>query len=95
MKKKLNCSNNKGNIQLPVINDVKCISCDKCLIACPNGVIIKASDTSCQKCIKYCLSMEVPCNPNNYIFCYEKCDGCGICVTTCENEAIYWYRTDK
>lgn len=84
---------NKSEVNpLPIIDISKCTKCDKCLNICPHDVIIKASNTACAKCIKYCISIKVPCNPNNYVFCYDKCDSCGLCVSACKSEAIYWYK---
>ena len=77
--------------QLPVIDFSKCIKCNDCYIICPVGAIVKESSAACAKCIKYCLSIKVPCNPEHNVFCYEKCDNCGLCVTECKSEAIYWY----
>ena len=81
--------------QIPVIDSDKCIRCEKCIIACPKNAIINSSNAACSKCIKYCLSMSVPCNPDHYIFCYEQCDSCGLCITACANDAIYWYNSMK
>jgi Pyruvate/2-oxoacid:ferredoxin oxidoreductase delta subunit len=78
--------------QLPVIDNSKCTKCDDCYIICPLGAIVKSSNTACAKCIKYCISMKVPCDPLNYVFCYEKCDSCGLCVSACKSEAIYWHK---
>jgi Pyruvate/2-oxoacid:ferredoxin oxidoreductase delta subunit len=78
--------------QLPVIDILKCTNCDLCLSICPLHAIIKASSFACAKCIKYCISMNVPCNNQGYVFCYEKCDNCGLCITACENGAINWFK---
>ncbi len=42
----------------------------------------------CAKCVKYCSTMEVPCEPARIAICAERCDGCGQCVPCCPNEAI-------
>ena len=81
-----------GIQQLPVIDISKCRKCDRCLNICPHKAIVKISSPACAKCIKYCISMKVPCSPENYVFCYEKCDLCGLCVSVCKNDAIYWYK---
>jgi hypothetical protein len=31
----------------------------------------------CAKCVKYCSTMEVPCEPARIAICAERCDGCG------------------
>jgi Pyruvate/2-oxoacid:ferredoxin oxidoreductase delta subunit len=79
-------------IQLPVIDISKCTMCDKCIDNCPKESICKVSSSACAKCIKYCIAMKVPCNPNSYVFCYEQCDQCGLCVSVCDNAAIYWFK---
>ena len=78
--------------ELPVIDIAKCINCENCILICPANAISKNSGYSCSKCIKYCLSFDVPCNPDHYIFCYEKCDSCGLCISACSAEAIGWHQ---
>ena len=78
--------------QLPVIDISKCTNCDQCYNICPTDAIVKASGSACARCIKYCISMEVPCNPESYVFCYELCNVCGLCISACYNNAIYWHR---
>ena len=81
--------------KLPVIDFLKCGKCKKCIDACPREAIIEPMNTSCSKCIKYCISMNVPCSPENLIFEYDLCDACGLCVETCPDKAIYWFVPDK
>lgn len=76
--------------QLPVIDISKCTKCDKCYIICPHGAIVKESSSACAKCIKYCISMKVPCSPESYIICHEQCNACGLCFSYCPEQAIYW-----
>lgn len=76
--------------QLPVIDYSKCIYCDQCYNICPHGAILKVPNPSCDKCIKYCFSMDVPCNREHYVFCYAYCDSCGLCIIACYKEAINW-----
>lgn len=81
-----------NKIPLPVIDTAKCTKCNLCFNICPKKAIVKASNNACAKCIKYCISMKVPCNPHYYVFCYEKCDACGLCIIACQNKAIYWHK---
>ena len=84
------------NEAVPIVNTEKCIKCEKCVAACPKKAILKTIDSSCAKCIKYCISMKVPCNPDHYVFCYEHCDACGLCISACPVEAIHWFKiTEK
>jgi ferredoxin len=76
--------------QLPYIDSSKCVYCDLCFNKCPHGAIMKVPNPACDKCIKYCISMKVPCNRENYVFCYEKCDSCGLCISACNYEAVSW-----
>ncbi len=78
------------NDHVPVIDNAKCIYCDLCFEICPNAAILKEPNPSCDKCIKYCFSMEVPCNRDKYVFCYDRCDTCGLCLSVCNHEAISW-----
>jgi len=81
--------------KIPVIDVAKCIDCEKCITVCPTNAICKNSSFSCSKCIKYCLTMKVPCNPDHYVFCYEQCDACGLCVSACRVDAIRWFEIKK
>ena len=76
---------------LPVIDNVLCNKCNKCIEACPYNVISEKDNFSCSKCIKYCLIMDVPCTPDSYFFNYNLCDSCGLCVEKCPNKAISWF----
>lgn len=87
--------NNNKFERLPVIDASKCIDCEKCVAVCPENAIYKIVDVACAKCIKYCISMEVPCNPAHYIFCYDLCDACGKCVISCPSEVIHWQLLSK
>ncbi len=82
-------------LRVPVIDFTKCKRCKKCIDVCPNNAISMSFNNCCAKCIKYCLTMEVPCHPKEIIFKYEKCDSCGLCVKTCPEDAIYWHETSK
>lgn len=76
--------------QILVIDSSKCIFCDQCYNICPQRAIMKIPNPTCSKCIKYCISMQVPCNRENYVICADLCDSCGLCVTVCDHEAIFW-----
>ncbi len=77
---------------LPVIDISKCSNCDLCYIACTYGTINKRNSMACAKCIKYCFSINVPCNPEHYVFDYKHCNACGLCISVCKNKAIFWYK---
>ena len=81
--------------KVPVIDITKCTNCDKCVKVCSSKVICKKTNYECSKCIKYCLSIKAPCNPDHYIFCYEKCSACGFCVSICPVNAINWFKILK
>jgi ferredoxin len=76
--------------KLPAVDAKKCNKCNTCIGACPEKAIGESSNNCCAKCIKYCMTMEVPCNPEYIVFDYEKCDSCGLCVASCPHEAIFW-----
>ena len=78
------------NKKIPVIDYTKCIKCDTCMNVCHTKTIRKEADYTCVRCVQYCRTMQVPCNPNHYVFCYEDCDSCGECVTSCPENAMYW-----
>jgi Pyruvate/2-oxoacid:ferredoxin oxidoreductase delta subunit len=85
----------KSELKLPVIDSLICKNCKKCIEVCPNNAIKAVWKNSCAKCVKYCLTMRVPCNPEKIIFDYEHCDNCGICIETCTENAIYWYSLEQ
>jgi len=43
----------------------------------------------CAKCVKYCMTYEVPCEPARIAICVERCDGCGLCIPCCPSDAIH------
>ena len=82
-------------LRIPVIDFTKCKRCKKCIEVCPNDALSISFNNCCAKCIKYCLTMEVPCHPKEIIFKYEKCDSCGLCLEICPENAIYWHEINK
>ncbi|HPB25216.1 MAG TPA: 4Fe-4S binding protein [Bacteroidales bacterium] len=80
---------------IPVINTALCKKCKKCVDICTKNAISEINNYSCSKCMKYCISMDVPCVPETYFFDYEKCDACGICIEKCPYNAISWHKVDK
>lgn len=72
----------------PTIDAAKCVDCKACIDGCPNHAIEEAFDYCCAKCVKYCLVMEVPCQPLRVAIRDERCDGCGVCVSVCSYGAI-------
>ena len=82
---------NKAKVKLPVIDFTKCRKCKKCINVCPTKAISVSFNNCCAKCIKYCLTMEVPCHPQDIIFKYERCDACGLCLEVCPENAISWF----
>ncbi|MBI5549110.1 MAG: 4Fe-4S binding protein [Deltaproteobacteria bacterium] len=74
----------------PEIDSRKCTKCNECIRLCPQGAVIEPSNALCAKCIKFCLSMEVPCEVKRPAIVYQSCDGCGRCVTGCPQKAISW-----
>ena len=85
----------KQDIRLPAIDALKCNRCATCIEACPREAILSPLNTSCAKCVKYCITMQVPCAPEHIIFNYDRCDSCGLCVSACPKEAIYWITQDR
>lgn len=81
----------KADGRLPAVDAKKCKRCGKCIEACPIKAILESSNNCCAKCIKYCITLEVPCSPEYIVFDYEKCDACGSCISACPHEAITWY----
>lgn len=74
----------------PVIDETKCIDCEKCIPVCPENAIYTKPNYSCSRCMKYCISLEVTCNPKHYIINYDKCSACGACFDACPVTAISW-----
>ncbi len=70
------------------IDPVRCTGCKACLAVCPRNALSAAEGYCCAKCVKYCLSMEVPCTPCTSIVCEDLCDGCGLCLPVCPEGAI-------
>ena len=79
------------SVKLPAIDFFKCQNCRKCIEACLPKAIVKSENFSCSKCVKYCITMKVPCEPAKIFFRYELCDACGKCILACEDKAIYWF----
>ncbi len=80
----------KPKATLPYIDYNKCIHCEKCILICPTQVIEKIPNSNCDKCIKYCIVLEVTCFPYNYLFNYDHCNSCGLCVAICPEGAVKW-----
>lgn len=80
-----------NSFTVPVIDSSKCKRCDLCITVCPTTAIQKVTTNACAKCIGYCLTMQVPCNPVHYVIVYDQCDSCGLCVSSCPHNAIYWF----
>lgn len=72
------------------IDASRCTRCLKCLAVCSAGAISDCKNDSCSKCVKYCLSMPVPCKPGSLVVSAEHCTGCGECIAVCEYGAIGW-----
>lgn len=76
--------------RIPDADMRKCRKCNVCFDSCPEKAITVISNSSCAKCIKYCISFIVPCHPEYISFDYSRCNSCGECVDRCPNGAIYW-----
>jgi len=75
---------------VPVINYNLCTHCKTCIEICPQGAISNPISFSCSKCVKYCITMEVPCPPDHYVFNYKECNNCGDCIEHCPADALHW-----
>ncbi|NLH50565.1 MAG: 4Fe-4S binding protein [Myxococcales bacterium] len=74
----------------PVIDAGRCDNCGICVEGCPSRAIQETFNTTCAKCVKYCLTYQVPCTPRALIVRPELCTGCGRCVEICPRGAIAW-----
>lgn len=72
----------------PTIAEDRCNGCGTCIMHCPTGALVQPEHLGCDKCVKYCMVMEVPCRKVNVVVVSGRCDGCGICVEICPCEAI-------
>lgn len=80
---------------MPVINTALCNKCNNCVEACVANAISEKDNYSCSKCVKYCLSIDVPCAPDLYVINFELCNSCGQCIEVCPNDAITWFEVVK
>lgn len=69
---------------IAVVDKEKCVSCGKCIKACPNGLI---------ELVPYDASVAVACSSKDKgkdvkAACDVGCIGCGICAKQCPSEAI-------
>jgi len=76
--------------KVPDTNMLKCKKCNICFNSCHVDAISIISNVCCAKCIKYCISFDVPCHPEYITIDYNICDSCGECIAKCPNGAIYW-----
>jgi ferredoxin len=65
-----------------------CITCSKCVELCPQNALSLNSDQYCSRCIRYCMSMDVPCHLYHIEVDVYKCNDCGICIEHCPERAI-------
>ena len=85
----------KKNSGFPVIDFNLCTSCNRCVESCPRNAIEVHMNTSCPKCSKYCIIMDVTCNPKQLVFIRDRCDSCGICISVCPVHAITMTENDE
>lgn len=69
---------------LPVVDKSKCISCGKCVTACPRGLFVLLSisakyHVNCSSKDKGAVARKI---------CKAACIGCGLCVRKCPSGAI-------
>ncbi|HEY3452038.1 MAG TPA: 4Fe-4S binding protein [Myxococcales bacterium] len=77
-------------VRLPIVDLARCSGCGECAARCPTGAVRAPQGGACARCVKYCLSFEVPCRREARPFRYELCDSCGKCVKACASGAIVW-----
>ncbi len=85
----------KRNKKFPVLILSRCIQCYECIVICPADAITIPTDAACSKCIKYCITLDVPCHPEKLVFDYDRCDECGRCISTCPCQALKWHQELK
>ncbi|HNX22505.1 MAG TPA: 4Fe-4S binding protein [Spirochaetota bacterium] len=76
--------------KIPIVDQSKCVRCNNCVDICPGNAISVISNSCCAKCIKYCISLPVPCHPEYLTFDYSICNSCGICIDSCSHGVISW-----
>jgi NAD-dependent dihydropyrimidine dehydrogenase PreA subunit len=80
--------------RFPAVNELLCVKCFKCVERCPENAIVVQEATSdngysCEKCVKYCATMDVPCKPGTIFILYDRCNSCGACISGCDYGALY------
>lgn len=68
----------------------RCTNCGACVEACVPGALTRNTHYDCAKCIKYCISMDVPCKSAGFVYEPALCDHCGKCILACRYSAISW-----
>ena len=81
---------NTSTARIPVVNAAHCKKFGKCVEICPRQAIAEPTNSTCSRCIKYCISLEVPCSPEHVVIMYDLCDSCGRCIEECPHDAIVW-----
>ena len=81
--------------RIPDIDTSKCTRCNSCIQVCSRGSISAVLNTACAKCIKYCIAFTVPCRPEYLAFDYKLCNSCGLCISACPNDALYWSTSEE
>lgn len=81
--------------KVPVVDVDKCTRCNACIKSCPVNAVSVTLNSVCAKCIKYCIVLPVPCNPEYISFDYDKCTSCGLCVESCVQDAVVFMDSKK
>lgn len=74
--------------KIAVVDLSICTRCGTCIEVCPENAIFMSRSQFCSRCIKYCITMEVPCHSDQLVFDYGRCTGCGDCQLNCPEGAI-------